>query len=78
MKLNDELSSIHNESQYFEQEKRLDFDEDEPKKSSLEEAIKRLQQMVVQMGFPEPGNLKSKKSSEVKKTLKCFSAILKQ
>ncbi len=40
MKLNDELSSIHNESEYFEQEKRLDFEEEEPKKSSIEEAIK--------------------------------------
>jgi len=38
----------------------------------------KLLKMVVQMGFPEPGNLKSKKVGEIKKTLHCFAEILKQ
>ena len=30
------------------------------------------------MGFPEPGNLRSKEKREVQKTLKCFAIILRQ
>jgi hypothetical protein len=30
------------------------------------------------MDFPEPGNLRSKKTREVAKTLKCFAYILKK
>jgi chromosome segregation ATPase len=34
--------------------------------------------MVVGYGFPEPGNLRSKNKKEIKKTIKCFSAMLQQ
>ena len=33
---------------------------------------------MVGYGFPEPSNLRSKMKKEIKKTLKCFSAMLQQ
>lgn len=34
--------------------------------------------MVVAYGFPDPGNLRSKSTKEIKKAVKCFSAMLQQ
>jgi hypothetical protein len=44
----------------------------------LDEIIHKLQIMVAGYGFPEPGNLKSKSTKEIKKTIKAFSAMLQQ
>lgn len=47
-------------------------------KRSLEQTISYLNTMLVSVGFPEAGNLKSSKAKEIKVTLKCFSEIIKQ
>lgn len=44
----------------------------------LDKVIEKLQIMVVSYGFPDPGNLRSKNTKEIKKTIKCFSEMLQQ
>ena len=90
MQLQDDLSSIVSENVDpilldHEPERRLEEAPKQeesggkgPSKKSLDEAIKKLKIMTVSMGFPEPGNLRSKNTKEVAKTLKCFAEILKQ
>ena len=83
VQMTDEMSSIAGDTSNMDEEPTI-LQEDGfkqqkkgPPKKAIDEAIKNLKIMTVSMGFPEPGNLRSKNPREVSMTLKCFAAILK-